>query len=223
MSSRCPYCGESVSRLARSCPACGAANPARNTVLGAAIASAVLIPAIAIAIYAATRWDRPLIEGGILADQPSASTPGEDFAWLSAAMKECDAKAAQDPNALHFLVIPLAADPKQTENWRKLALNQVGNAIVLAGDDTINGLQRRALTIATSEDYVFSIRDEKTQVVRKWEPSSGVKWFSTVEGSDIVSFRMQFKPRDKGRDDDWGNVMIHQKGNCYWINAVSFD
>jgi hypothetical protein len=33
-------------------------------------------------------------------------------------------------------------------------------------------------------------------------------------------FTMQYRPRDKGRDDNWGNPIVHQKGNCYWVNAT---
>ena len=238
----CPTCGASMSPLTRFCAACGTANPARTTVLAMAAAIAVLVPAIAVAIYAATRWERPLIEGGTLADQtatpePTASSPtgpgpmtpapapagqADDFAWLSTAMKECDAKAAQEPDVLHFLIVPLASDSKFAEDWRTVSLNTIGNAVVLPGTDTLNGLQRRTLTIAPGE-YAFSIRIENTQAVRRWDASTGVKWISTPGAGAIALFRIQFKPRDKGRDDAWGNAIAHQRGNCYWINALTID
>jgi hypothetical protein len=31
---------------------------------------------------------------------------------------------------------------------------------------------------------------------------------------------MQYKPHSRGRGDSWGNVIAHQKGNCYWVNAI---
>jgi hypothetical protein len=208
--------------MARACPTCGAANPARRVVFGTAAVLAVLGPAIAIAIYAATRWEQPLISGDRLADQALPSQPGTaadgDFAWLSAAMKACDDKASREPNAVHFLVVPLAFDPKDVEQWRKLSLNRIGNALVLPGEDTLSGLRSKSLSIA-AEQYVFSIRDERDQTVRKWEPATGVKWYS-ADGDGVEILRMQYKPRDRGRDDNWGNAIDHQKGICYWVNAI---
>ena len=75
--------------------------------------------------------------------------------------------------------------------------------MALSRDDTLSGLQQQSLTISTGE-YIFSIRDEKTQVVLRWEPSIGVKWFSTAEADLIASFRIQFKLLNKGQDGAWG-------------------
>ena len=205
--------------LARTCAACGTPNSAWDTVLGIVIAILVLVPAIAIAIYAATHWDE---QGSTSTERSSPLVSKGDFAWLSSAMADCDAKAAQEPSVLHFLVIPLASDPTHTEDWRKAALNEIGNAMALSRDDTLSGLQQQSLTISTGE-YIFSIRDEKTQVVLRWEPSIGVKWFSTAEADSIASFRIQFKLLNKGQDGAWGNTIVRKKGNCYWINAISLD
>jgi hypothetical protein len=209
-----------VPLLARTCAACGSPNPAWNTIRGIVIAILVLIPAIAIAIYAAIH--KPLIQGSTSTERPSPLVSKSDFAWLSSAMAECDAKAAQEPSVLHFLVIPLTSDPTHTEHWRKASLNDVGNAMALSRDDTLSGLRRQLLTISAG-DYLFSIRDEKTQVVLRWEPSIGVKWFSTAEADSIASFRIQFKLLNKGQDGAWGNTIDRKKGNCYWINAISLD
>ena len=203
--------------LARTCAACGTPNSAWDTVLGIVIAILVLVLAIAIAIYAATHWG----DQGSTSTERSSPLKG-DFAWLSSAMADCDAKAAQEPSVLHFLVIPLASDPTHTEDWRKASLIDIGNAMTLSRDDTLSGLQQQSLTISTGE-YTFSIRDEKTQFVLRWEPSIGVKWFSTVEADSIASFRIQFKLLNKGQDIAWGNTIVRKKGNCYWINAISLD
>ena len=225
MKIRCAKCNAALPLMAHSCAACGAANPARRAAIGTVAAVAVLGPAVAIAIYAATR-DQPLIQGDRLADQPlpSQAVAGSDtdFAWLSAAMKACDDKAAREPNALHFLVIPLAYQPKDADQWRRAALNRIGNALVLPGDDTISGLRSKSLSVAPGE-YVFSIRDEQTQTVRKWQPATGVKWLSIADAEGVTSLRMQFRPRDRGNDDAWGNVIAHRRGNCYWINAIYED
>jgi hypothetical protein len=208
--------------MAPACAACGTPNPARRAVLAAAAIVAVLGPAIAVAIYAATRWDQPLISPDQPAEQALPAQPAarseDNFAWLEAAMKACDDKASAEPNALHFLVVPLASDPKDIDRWRPAALNRIGNALVLPGTDTLTGLRDKMLTIAP-EQYVFSIRDQKTQAVRTWDAATGVKWLSIGDAGDVTSLQMQYKPRDRGRDL-WGNLISHQKGTCYWINAI---
>ena len=226
MTRQCLSCGTEVPLLAPFCPGCGTANPARRGILIAAAVVAVLGPAIALAIYAATRWEQPLIAGDRLADQPlpsqSVSGPDHNFDWLALAMKACDEKAAAEQNALHMLVIPLTYNPDTIEQWRRLALNRIGNALVLSGDETLTALRHKTLSIA-SQPYVFSIRDDRSGNVRKWEPATGVKWFSIADANDLALFRMQYRPNDRGRDDAWGNAISHDKGNCYWVTAVYED
>jgi hypothetical protein len=226
MSRPCAACGADVAMLARFCPECGAPNPARRTVVGTVIALAVLVPAIAVAIYAATRWEQPLIPGDRLADEPlpSQPVPGRDdnFDWLALAMKACDEKATAEPNALHILVVPIAYDAATVELWRRVALNRIGNALILPGDEILGALRRKNLSIAT-QSYVFSIRDEKSGNIRKWDAATGVKWFSIADAGELTLFRMQYRPGGRGRDDSWGNTVVHQKGNCYWVNALYED
>lgn len=226
MKAQCQWCDAPVPLLARSCPECGAANPTRRAVLGAAAAVAVLIPAVAIAIFAATRWDNPLIVGDAPAEQslPSQAITGTDrnFDWLASAMKSCDSRAADEPNVLNVLVVPLTFNPQDLEQWRRQALNRIGNAMVLPSTDTLDALRRNTIAIAP-EEYAFSVRDGKTQQERRWTRLTGVRWLSAPGAEDFSVFSMQFRPRDKGRDDSWGNPIVHQKGNCYWVNAAFED
>ena len=180
----------------------------RRMLLGIGVAIALLLVAGAVAFYVATR-ERPLI----------GATPGNDFAWLTDAMQRCDQGATREPNRLHILVTPLTAPPNTFDEWKAKSLNDIGNAAVLGTDATINALKGGTLTVM-GESYVFGIRDEATKVVYRWEPSSGVKWFSTAEGAGMQSFSMQIKPGSASRDDAWGNPIRRQAGNCYWINAL---
>ena len=189
-------------------------------------AVAVLGPAVAIAIYAATR-DQPLIQGDRLADQPlpSQAVAGSDtdFAWLSAAMK----KLADDrPPASRTRCISLSSrsvyQPKDADQLGAgPRCNCIGNALVLPGDDTISGLRSKSLSVALGE-YVFSIRDEQTQKDGP-QMAAGDRRKVAVDcrRQGVTSLRMQFRPRAyRGNDDAWGNVIAHRRGNCYWINAI---
>jgi len=223
MKARCTWCEAPTPLMAKFCPECGAANPARRTVLGIAATVAVMVPAIAIAIYAATQWERPIITAETPAEpslpaQPITGTD-PDFGWLAAAMKACDDRATAEPGALNLLVVPVTFDAKDVEQWRRQALNRIGNAMVLPSNDVLDGLRRKSLSIAP-EPYSFLIRDEKTRTARKWIGTGGVQWLSAPGSEDINLLSMQYRPRDKGSDESWGNPFVHQKGNCYWVNVA---
>ena len=215
MKSRCPECGVPVSWFAGACSNCGAPNTTRRIVIGSAAALALLLVAGGAGLFIATR-DQPLF--GSLTSSNQAS-PGVDFFWLEDAMKACDSKAAQDPRTLHILVIPVSPSLGSTVVWSSLALNQIGNAFVLPGDRTLDGLKRSLLTI-TKGDYVFSIRDEATKETYRWDPANGVKWFNSTKAGVIKTLRMQIKPKDSGNTESWGNTVDHKPGTCYWINAL---
>ena len=59
-------------------------------------------------------------------------------------MKDCDDKAAREQNALHFARHSARITTRTfVEQWRPRALNRIGNALVLPGDDMLDGLRRK--------------------------------------------------------------------------------
>jgi hypothetical protein len=203
----CPNCGNAVFVFAGSCERCGAPNRARLGALAVAGSLLLLILALGITTFVVLRWQRVL------------PGPADDFVWLTAAMDECDAEAAKTPDTLHFLVVPMASSPADDETWRGKSLNDIGNAILLRQADTLDGLKAGSLRIAT-ERYEFNMRDEATSAVYKWTPSVGVKKFLIPDGARIAEFKVQFTTRQKTNDAEWGAVFVHQKGTCYWVNAI---
>ena len=158
---------------------------------------------------------------GRSADQQGAAVDqrGGDFAWLETAMKQCDEQAGKDPKGLHFLVTPLIDEPRDEPGWRRISINDIGNAILINGEDMLAGLRRKALRISTDE-YVFSTRNEATKDILTWKPSSGVRKFVISDAAAIGQFRVQFQSNDAARAINWGATFERQPGNCYWVNAI---
>src|SRR5712691_3038341 len=129
----CPNCGEAVAVFTRSCAHCGAYNLSRRTAIAVTASLAALVVAIGVAAYTILNWQR--LPAGDTSEQPI-----EDFTWLQTAMLECDEVAAKTPDSLYFLVIPLASAPEDDDGWRKVSLNDLGNALLLKADVAIEGL-----------------------------------------------------------------------------------
>jgi hypothetical protein len=152
---------------------------------------------------------------GAAVDQGSSG----DFGWLEAAMKQCDETAAKETKGLHYLVIPLNDEPRDEPGWRRVSINDIGNAILVNSEDMLAGLRRKALRISADE-YVFSARNEATRDVLTWKPSTGVRKFVINDASGIEQFKVQFQSNDASRAINWGATFERQAGNCYWVNAI---
>jgi len=210
----CRNCGAALPNDARTCGYCGARNRARRSVLVIVAAVAVLCLA-GIAVVALLVSGRIPNQDGVASDQHA----GGDFGWLETAMKQCDEQAAKDPKGLHYLVVPLVDEPRDEPGWRRISINDIGNAILISAEDMLAGLRRKALRISTDQ-YVFSARNEVTKDVLTWKPSSGVRKFVVNDAEGIQQFKVQFQSGDAGRAINWGATFTRQQGNCYWVNAI---
>jgi zinc ribbon protein len=213
-STDCKQCGETIPKGARTCSFCGAPVQARR----GRFLFVTLVAAIGLAAVVAAA----LIILGRSANQQTAAVDPQatgDLSWLEAAMKQCDEQAAKEPNALHYLVIPLTDEPRDEPGWRRISINDIGNAILIKADDMLAGLKRNALRIATDE-YVFSARNEKTRDVLTWKPSTGVRKFVVNDASGIEEFKVQFQSDDASRAVNWGSTFVREAGSCYWVNAI---
>ena len=212
---RCPECDEPVSLLARECGRCGAPNSTRRTVMvAAAVVGAILAAGVLAGVFV-LRGESPTDGEG----RPVVSSESGDFAWLTKAMSDCDLEAEKEPGVLHFMVTPLVDDPTDEPGWRRIALNDIGNGILISAENMIAGLKRGALKI-TKDQYVLAVRAESTKVVLRWSPSSGVKRFATKDSDGLASFQVQFQKPDGTGGSSWGALFKRQPGTCYWVNAI---
>src|SRR5215813_9506883 len=172
LNSECPNCGHAVPVFASFCGACGVPNSAR---LGAyAVVGALMALLVAIGFVVAV----------ILRGQQQEAPGPQDYAWLAGAMNDCAAEAQKAPDTLHFLVVPMLSAAADDAFWKSHSLNDIGNATLLRQRDTLDGLAEQSLVIATDQ-YEFSVRDEKSSAIYKWAPSVGVKKFLVAGGVPI--------------------------------------
>lgn len=214
----CRHCGEPLLRGASACGYCGAPVAARRSsgliiIIGGL--AALVVAAIAVAFLLFGHGTPGPSQEGTTVDQRASG----DFGWLEAAMKLCDEQATKDPKGLHFLVIPMIDEPRDEPGWRRISINDIGNAILVNSEDMLAGLRRKALRLSTNE-YVFSARNEATKEVLTWKPSTGVRKFVINDASAIGQFRVQFQSNDASRAINWGAIFERQAGNCYWVNAI---
>ena len=136
-SNDCKHCGEPIPRGARACGNCGAPVRARSRGLAIVAAVAVLcLASITLAMF---------LLGHRTPNQDATGVAPRDgdFVWLETAMKQCDEQAAKEPKGLHYLVIPLVDEPRDEPGWRRVSINDIGNAILINSEDMLAGLRRR--------------------------------------------------------------------------------
>jgi len=220
----CPNCGGGTFLLAKACPSCGAPIRLRTAGLMVAGALVLLLVAIVVAAVAVLRWHQlaAATATGAPADAQIAASSTADPGWLAAAMSQCDAEAKADASMLHFLVTPLATLAKDAAPWRAKSISEVGNAIVLRADDTLDGLKSGTLRIYPA-DYDFSISDQAGDTIYKWRASVGVSKFSTADPGSMSTFNVQFKTARGGAAAAWGGSFTRQHGSCHWVNAIIGD
>jgi hypothetical protein len=155
-----------------------------------------------------------LLAGGPADRRGAAVTqpPDGDYGWLEAAMKQCDEQAAQGPKAVHYLVTPLIDEPRDDVGWRRISINDIGNAILINSDDMLAGLRQ---AFDQPNECVFSVRNEVNPDLK---PSAGVRKFVINDAEDIT----QFGPVQSAtlRSPLLGRNHERQPGNCYWVNAI---
>ncbi|MPZ40984.1 MAG: zinc-ribbon domain-containing protein [Rhizobiales bacterium] len=216
-SNDCSHCGEPIPKGARACSYCGAPVPVQRRSAFILVAALVALGLVAVAVAALLFSGRVPNQEGTVVDQRAGES--DDFGWLETALKQCDEQAAKDRKGLHYLVVPLVDEPRDEPGWRRISINDIGNAILINSEDMLAGLRRKALRISTDE-YVFSARNELTRDVLTWKPSTGVRKFVINDATGIEQFKIQFQSNDASRAIKWGATFTRQEGNCYWVNAI---
>ena len=141
--------------------------------------------------------------------------PPPDLAALKKAMSDCDASAAQEPDSLNFLVLPLL--PRNIGDWRPVALQTIGNAYMLLGaKDGLDGLSNGKLAVRSGR-YTFAVLDTASGMTYSWTSATGMSRLARKDSGAMKTLKLgfDFSPAQSG--PQWSAEFKRDRGTCYWV------
>ena len=189
-----------------------------------AIAAAVLAAA-AIGTYIRHRGERfaPSTQMMPPADQATAPVPSSqeppppDVAAVKKAMSDCDAAAAQDPDSLYFLILPLLPTHPGDRDWRPVALQTIGDAYMLLGaNDALDGVRDGKLTVRPGR-YTFSVLDTTSGATYSWTSATGMIRLARKDSGAVKTLKLAFDFSKGQTGPQWSAEFKRDLGTCYWV------
>ena len=148
------------------------------------------------------------------------STAPTDLAAITKMMSECDAEATKDPNALHFMVLPLLPAKSAENDWRSLALQEVGNSfLLLSAKDALDGLRDGKLTVREGR-YTFSVLDSASGATYSWTSATSISRLSKPALTDVKSLKLGFDFSAAQTGAQWSTEFRRDPGTCYWVSVL---
>ena len=153
-------------------------------------------------------------------DIPPQPAGANDLAAIIKNMSDCDAAAAQDPEALYFLILPLVAANPADQSWRGLALQTVGSDILLlSAKDALDGLRDKKLNLRSGR-YTFAVLDTGSGATYAWTSATSVTRLSKAKVGAIKSLRLGFDFSAAQAGSQWSAEFKRDVGACYWVSVL---
>jgi hypothetical protein len=148
------------------------------------------------------------------------ATPATDLAAITKAMSDCDAEAVKTPDQLHFLVLPMLPSKGAENDWRTLALQEVGNTfLLLSAKDALDGLRDGKLVVRDGR-YTFAVLDSATGQSYSWTSATRIARLSRPAPKEMNSLKLGFDFSSTQNGPQWSNEFRRDPGTCYWVSVL---
>ena len=152
------------------------------------------------------------------APPPAAEIP--DLPAINKAMAECDASAAQSPDALNFLVLPLVATAGHEADWQASALQTIGSAyLLLSAKDALDGLRDNRLAVRPGR-YTFSVLDGGSGATYSWTSATTMARLAKANLASLKSLKLGFDFSATQSGAQWSAEFKRDVGACYWVMVL---
>jgi hypothetical protein len=148
------------------------------------------------------------------------ATPSTDLAAITKAMSDCDAEAIKLPDQLHFLVLPMLPSKGAENDWRNLALQEVGNTfLLLSAKDALDGLRDGKLAVRDGR-YTFYVLDSATGQSYSWTSATRISRLSRPAPKEVKSLKLGFDFSAAQSGAQWSSEFRRDPGTCYWVSVL---
>jgi hypothetical protein len=148
------------------------------------------------------------------------ATPATDLAAITKAMSDCDAEAIRLPDQLHFLVLPLLPSKGAENDWRSLALQEVGNTfLLLSAKDALDGVRDGKLVVRDGR-YTFAVLDSATGQTFSWTSATRIARLSRPAPKEMKALKLGFDFSAPQSGAQWSSEFRRDPGTCYWVSVL---
>jgi hypothetical protein len=152
--------------------------------------------------------------------QSTPPSPATDLAAINKAMSDCDAEAVKLPDQLHFLVLPMVPSKGAENDWRALALQEVGNNfLLLSAKDALDGLRDGKLVVRDGR-YTFAVLDSATGQSYSWTSATRIARLSRPAPTEMKSLKLGFDFSAAQTGAQWSAEFKRDPGACYWVSVL---
>ena len=147
-------------------------------------------------------------------------SPATDLAAITKAMSDCDAEAIRLPDQLHFLVLPLLPSKGAENDWRTLALQEVGNTfLLLSAKDALDGVRDGKLVMRDGR-YTFAVLDSATGQSFSWTSATRIARLSRPVPKEMKALKLGFDFSSNQQGAQWSSEFRRDPGTCYWVSVL---
>jgi hypothetical protein len=155
----------------------------------------------------------PVVKPG----ERAATQHSSELQSVQKAMADCDKEAAQHPESLYLLIIPVSPN---TDVARTTAPESEAyqTFFLMTSKATLAGLEDASYTI-NPRPFIFSIADPTTGQRKNWNLVFGLTKLMHSGPEQFHNFRVGFDPTGRGFGVVWSKTYSRQPSVCYWINV----
>jgi hypothetical protein len=151
---------------------------------------------------------------------PTAQAPPADIPAITKAMSDCDTAAANDPDSLYFLALPLRPANPNDHTWSAVALQTVGSSyLLLSAKDAIEGLRKNTLVLRPDR-YTFSVLDTESGQTYSWTSATGMSRLAKRDSGAVKALKLGFDFSAAQAGAQWSAEFKRDRGTCYWLSAL---
>jgi hypothetical protein len=192
--------------------------PAR--IAAVAVAAVVALALLGFLVWKLAAPQRDALIPPVQTPAPAQAPPKTDAATVSKAMADCDAAAAQDRDALYFLILPMLPASKTDRSWAALALQTVGNSfILLSSKDALEGLANNTLVLRPGR-YTFAALDTESGATYSWTSATGLSRLAKREAGAVKTLKLGFDFSEAQTGAQWTAEFQRERGSCYWVSVL---